>query len=111
MPIKLEAKPARALYDEFMGNSSFPETNSSIENLDPSIQYVSFNKSKHEMTVVIVVDMIKSNTMMDDSEDYPLPENYSLVTYEAIVTPNFVESKDKSEFVDSANVTITLKES
>ena len=111
LPIKLEAKPARALYDEFMGNSSFPETNSSIENLDPSIQYVSFNKSKHEMTVVIVVDMIKSNTMMDDSEDYPLPENYSLVTYEAIVTPNFVESKDKSEFVDSANVTITLKES
>jgi hypothetical protein len=101
LPIKLEGKSARALYNEFMGNSSFPETNSSIKNVDPSIKNLSFNKDKHEMTVQIVVDMINPDT----------PEDYSLVTYEAVVTPNFVESKDKSEFVDSANVTITLKES
>jgi len=106
LSIKLDAKPARALYNEFEGGSSFYENNipdNSLKNLDPSIHKISFSSfPEYEMTVEIMVDYI-GNPEKEDSEG-PL-------IHEAIVTADFLDPKDKSKEYrpDSANVTITLR--
>ncbi len=55
LPLKLEAKPARALYNEFMGHRSFPETNSNIKKVDPSIKYLSLPALKKWSNPVSVI--------------------------------------------------------